>query len=162
VYQPATDGVAALHDRIMDGVVGQMELLALVGLRPGIDETGGIVRHKIPDKPRLTLPCCVVTTYNLAESMLGGTTGNDHVGYPVSLSFLSRDPFDFTKEGRVLRWRQQVSRTFRVQRLPGVREVWACAIEPGPVFQYEPRVVEYQISAMTLRFTTREPRGFGV
>jgi hypothetical protein len=154
VYQRVTDGVAAVHDQICDAVVARITLLALDGIEQ-------VERHKIPSRQRLTLPCCLVTSFNKAETMLGGTNERDDLGYPAYVLFVSRMPEDLADEGRVMLWRQEVSRAFRSQRLPGVAEVLTCEIEPDPVFEWDEKAYEYQFSAMTLRFHTREVRGFG-
>lgn len=155
VYQPITDGRAAVHDRILDAAAARISLLALDGVQE-------VVRHKIPSKIRMTLPCVLLTSFAKAEQYRGGTNQRDDIGYPVYVLFLSRNPEDFSDEGRVMLWRQQVSRAFRNQHLPGVPEhLGECEVEPDPVIEVDERAYEYQFSALTLRHFAREPRGFG-
>lgn len=154
VYQPITSGLAAVHDRILDAAAARIALLALDGIQE-------VVRHKIPSKIRLTLPCVLLTSYLKSEQANEITTGHDDTVYPVYVLFLSRNPEDHTDEARLMLWRQKVSRAFRYQRLPGVLEAYTCRVEYDPVVEVDPGSYEYQFSAMTLQFTCREPRGFG-
>ena len=61
---------------------------------------------------------------------------------------------------RQLLWRQQISRAFRNQRLPGVPEVINSAVEPDDGPHEHGWKHELFNTALRLRFTSREPRGF--
>lgn len=154
VYQPITSGVAAVHDRILDAAAARIALLALDGIQE-------VVRHKIPSKIRMTLPCVLLTSFQRSEDESQVTVGHDDTIYPVYVLFLGRNPEVQEDEPRILLWRQKVARAFRHQRLPGVPEVYTCGIVFDPVIDIDTNLYEYQFSAMTLQFTAREPRGFG-
>jgi hypothetical protein len=65
----------------------------------------------------------------------------------------ARDP------GEILLWRERIERMFIGQYLAGVTEVYDCNVEPAPVLDPSMPAYQYVVSAFTLRFKSREPRG---
>jgi hypothetical protein len=164
VYEPITDGADALHQRILDAVEAVVDSLALEGIDDTIaaDPGGGVIQLKVPFNERLTLPCVLLTAFGLAETMRGQVNSQDDLGYPIQVSFLANDAQRQETQERGLKWREQVSRALRYQRLAGVDEVYTVEPEPDPVFALEgTEQLQYVVSTIAFRVVTREPRGFG-
>jgi hypothetical protein len=159
VYEPITDGLDAVHQRILDAVQAKIELLAL---ETEAGEALRVKQYKSEFLEALTFPCVVLTSQNLAETMPGGTNATDDVGYPVYVGFLTRTLNRQETQPEELLWRERVSRALRFQRLPGVPEVMTCQVEADVVFTAEgSEGLLFQAGALTFRFLTREPRGLG-
>jgi Rps23 Pro-64 3,4-dihydroxylase Tpa1-like proline 4-hydroxylase len=92
-----------------------------------------------------------------------GTNALDDVHYDVIVTIFDRDNQEPTLAenlDRHLLWREQISRSFRNQRLTGVPEVINAAVEPAEALVEEAWKHELMVSALLLRFTSRETRGF--
>lgn len=156
VYQVVTDGDDALHEQILAAVT-ERATLALSGTEFAVQ------RVKVPFPANVSMPACIVTTFEQTETDEGGTSGHDYIGRPVYLALTSNDLHDEDTEPALHMARQLLRRAFHCQRLPGVDQVLRCTVEPAQVLlRGELPKVEYQQSAYALRFVTREPRGLGV
>lgn len=119
---------------------------------------------------KATFPVVMLTTMD-AETINAdaGTNARDDIGYPVGVAMVSllegeyakRPEYDHLETGhdRHLLWRERIRKAFLNQRLPGVREVNRCVVEPRV-----PQIAgllgdNLEGSAMVLRFFTRETRG---
>lgn len=151
VYRPLTDGIAALHDRIIDAVVERIIGLDLSGIQL-------VERQKVLSDANLNLPQVIVTAEDEAETDEGGTNARDDTGFPVLVLFVRNDLHDQTTDPVVLKWREQVRRAFRAQRLSGVAEVMTTRVEFRPVVATDARGVEFLLSGLLLRFVARESR----
>jgi hypothetical protein len=81
----------------------------------------------------------------------------------VLVTILDRDNQEPTLQAnldRHLLWRQQIARAFRNQRLNGVPEVINAEVESAEGLLEESWKRELMTSAVLLRFTSRESRGF--
>lgn len=154
VFQPITSGDESLHEQILQAVEARATL-ALSGTEYAVQ------RMKIPFDGNVSLPGCIVTTFEETESGLGGTTGTDDISRPVILALVSTDAHDDDTESSLHMARQLIRRAFQSQRLPGVSEVMVCEIDPSPVLLLIEGKTEYQQSQYVLRFQCREPRGIG-
>jgi hypothetical protein len=164
VYFVVTDGQESLHTRCLAAVQARICALALLGL-----PNNNVVVRKLPFDRRLGsadglgLPAAVVSPRRSTMPPTTGTTGLDDVDYDVIVTILDRDnqePSLAENLDRHLLWRQQIARAFRNQRLPGVPEVIHAAVEleDGPAEDAWKH--QLMVSALRLRFTSREPRGF--
>ncbi|HEX3725834.1 MAG TPA: hypothetical protein VHV08_06310 [Pirellulales bacterium] len=163
VYFVVSDGLEALHSRCLTAVQARIGSLALPGL-----PSENIVVHKLPLERRLgptstsALPAVIISPRRTAMPPAGGTNNLDDVDYDVLVAILDRDNREPTLAAnldRHLLWRQQIARAFRNQRLSGVAEVINAAVEPAEGLLEEAWKRELMVSALLLRFTSRETRG---
>jgi hypothetical protein len=160
VYQPLTDGAAALHDRILEAVTAKIQALAIVGL-------AGVYLHKFPSVAKSDGPGLVVTYFGEAEEMMGGDRAADEIGFPVLIYQDAPTLVEEETRPRELLWRAQVSEALNGQRLAGVPEVTTCIVEPRSVLEQgsemltrNPQDVANRMrSGMLFRFVARAARG---
>lgn len=162
VYFVVTDGQESIHTRCLAAVQARIRLLALEGVA-----TSQVVIEKVPTGRSLAggtpLPAVVITPQRAAMPPAAGTNGADDVHYDVLVAIYDRDNQDPTLRvnlDRHLLWRQQIARAFRNQRLAGVPEVINSEVEPAEGLLDEAWQRELMASALRLRFTCRETRGF--
>lgn len=161
IYFTVTDGVESIHSRCLAAVQARIRLLALEGVAEErvIIEKVPIARNLAPED----LPTIIVSPKRAAMPADAGTNGLDDVHYDVLVALVDRDnqqPTDVELLDRQLLWRQQISRAFRNQRLVGVPEVINSAVEPDDGPHEHGWKHELLNTALRLRFTSREPRGF--
>ncbi len=161
VYFTVTDGLESIHSRCLAAVQARIRLLALEGVAPQrvIIEKVPVARNLAPEN----LPTIIVAPKRAAMPAEAGTNGLDDVHYDVLVALVDRDnqqPTDVAQLDRQLLWRQQIARAFRNQRLPGVPEVINSAVEPDDGPHEHGWKHELFNTAIRLRFTSREPRGF--
>jgi len=164
VYLRVTDGTPALLQQILEAVQSRIRGLALAG----ISSENVIVRDVPTDRNIQTKPCVVIAPYR-AEQMppSAGTNASDEVGYPIVVAIVDHKTGTRSGESAYepdssarFKWRQDIVRAFRHQRLANVADVYGIRIEPldivdaGAWFQ---RNVHF--SGLILRAFTREPRG---
>lgn len=158
VYQALTDGTQSVHYRCLLGTQAELLALSLSGMPGGNILVKWLPRHweRIDSTPQI----CIVPLGK--EGQPGLLTGLDDIEYPVVIATIDKDNNDYTLN-LALRtlWRQQIFRTFRHQRLPGVPEI----ITTPMVTEYvvDPALFNrnYFYSALLARFRSREVRGFG-
>ena len=162
VYFAVTDGLASIHSRCLEAVQARIRLLALEGI-----DNQRVVIEKVPAGRNLSatigLPAIVLSPERAAMPTAEGTNGADDVHYDVLVAIFDRDNQEPTLQanlGRHMLWRQQIARAFRNQRLSGVPEVINSEVEPAEGLLDEAWKRELMASALRLRFTSREPRGF--
>ncbi len=162
VYFIVTDGLEAIHARCLDSVQARIRMLLLDGLT---DER--IVVEKVPVVRNLgtdiELPAIVLSPQRAVTPADAGTNGADDVHYDVLVTIIDRDNQEPTLVAQLdqhLLWRQQIARAFRNQRLQGVPEVINAAVDPAEGLHEHAWKHELMISALRLRFTSRESRGF--
>ena len=164
VYFVVTDGAESLHARCLAAVQTRIRLLAL----PGLDGANVVVR-KLPvgrclgPEGDVDLPAIVLSPRRAMTPPDAGTNALDDVHYDVIVTIFDRDNQEPTLAenlDRHLLWREQISRSFRNQRLTGVPEVINAAVEPAEALVEEAWKHELMVSALLLRFTSRETRGF--
>lgn len=164
VYFVVTDGVESLHARCLGAVQTRIRLLALPGLA-----AASVVVRKLPlgrcvgPEGDVELPAIVLSPRRAMTPPDAGTNALDDVHYDVIVTIFDRDNQEPTLAenlDRHLLWREQISRSFRNQRLTGVPEVINAAVEPAESLVEEAWKHELMVSALLLRFTSRETRGF--
>lgn len=161
-YFAVTDGQESIHTRCLNAVQARIRLLALDGLA-----SQRVVIEKVPAGRNLTagvgLPAVILSPHRAAMPAAAGTNSLDDVHYDVLVAIFDRDNQEPTLEAnldRHLLWRQQIARAFRNQRLAGVPEVINSEVEPAEGLLEEAWKRELMTSAVLLRFTSREMRGF--
>jgi hypothetical protein len=161
-YFVVTDGVESIHTRCLAAAQARIQLLALDGL-PG----ESVVIEKLPAGRNLAagvgLPAVVLSPHRAAMPATAGTNSLDDVHYDVLVAIFDRDNQEPTLQANLDRhflWRQQIARAFRNQRLAGVPEVINAEVEPAEGLLDEAWKRELMTSAVLLRFTSRETRGF--
>jgi hypothetical protein len=161
-YFVVTDGVESIHTRCLTAAQARIRLLALTGL-----DNASVVIEKLPAGRNLTagvgLPAVILSPHRAAMPATAGTNSQDDVHYDVLVAIFDRDNQEPTLEAnldRHLLWRQQIARAFRNQRLAGVPEVINSEVEPAEGLLDEAWKRELMTSAVLVRFTSRETRGF--
>ena len=140
----------------------RVRLLGLDGLADG-----QVVIEKVSAGRNLAsavgLPAVVISPHRSAMPADAGTNSSDDVRYDVLVAIFDRDnqePTLVENLDRHLLWRQRIARAFRNQRLAGVPEVINAEVEPAEGLLDEAWKRELMASAVLLRFTSRETRGF--
>jgi hypothetical protein len=142
-------------------VQSQIQGLNLSGI-----SADSIIVRKLPwardfTQGRISYPGIVISPYGVETmSLAEGTNLRDDVGYPVIVSILAADNQDQVNNlGTYLLWREKLARYFRNQPLATVNEVYTCRIEPQPIVLPAAFQDLVFVSAMCLRFISREQRG---
>jgi hypothetical protein len=164
-YFVVTDGQESLHTRCLAAAQARIVSLALSGLA-----ASSVVIRKLPVDRHLgasggiALPAVILSPRRAAMPPAAGTNGFDDVHYDVLVTIFDRDNQEPTLAlnlGRHLLWREQIARAFRNQRLGGVPQIIHAEVEPAEGLLEDAWKHELMVSAMLLRFTSREPRGLG-
>lgn len=160
VYQPLTSGTTAVLYRCLTGARSRIQGLALSGVA-----NASVVIREVPNARYLqagdvALPAVVIAPV-LGEQMnpAAGTNVRDDVGYPVGVFLVAASNQNLDPVALNYKWREQIARAFRNQKLPGVTEVWGCAVEPSAITDPGAWEKNHFVSAMVLRFASREVRG---
>jgi hypothetical protein len=161
VYQVFTDGGQAVLYRVLSAVKARVVGLALEGIEPR-----NVQLLQAPWEGALaavppSLPAVQIAPAEGATPLDQGTNQQDDVEYAIQVVLLDADPRRHPQERlpRLARWRQQVARAFRNQRLAGVPEVYRCTVDPHTLLDRSTWLREgLLVSVLTLRFLTRETR----
>ena len=92
-----------------------------------------------------------------------GLNALDDVVYPVLALLVLPDNQEPTLAANLptnLGWRQKLNRAFRQQRLAGAATIIDTTVQPRAIADPQGWVANYYVSALSFRFTSREPRGF--
>jgi hypothetical protein len=150
---PAT----SIHEKILDAALARIVALNLTGIGSRVY----VYEMALDGESVVELPCVMLSLEGQAEQVLGGTNGQDDIGYPVVCLILDvqgmRDDAALRDKRRL--WRQQIRRAFISQRLAGVTEVMVCNVTPQLIVDPQVPKYEFIVSAMLLTFVAREPRG---
>lgn len=164
VYALASDSADALASRCVDAIAAR-----LAGLVMTIDADGGggvtlpnatIYKQTLPEDSKLTYPCILLSHEGLTERPEGTTTGKDDIAHGCICRVLERNEATYQYRRKTwLRWRQQVFRSLRNQRLAGITEVLTVRVEPRVVI--DPHLPAYQVAELgfTVWSVCRETRG---
>lgn len=164
VYFVVSDGLESLHARCLTAVQARIRSLTLSGL-----PSDNVVVRKLPVDRNLAasgaigLPAIVLSPRRAEMPPTTGTNSRDDVHYDVLVAIFDRDNQEPTLQlnlDRHLLWREQIARAFRNQRLTGVAEVINAQVEPAEGLLDDAWKHELMASALLLRFTSRETRGF--
>ena len=164
VYFVVTDGLESLHSRCLTAAQARIQSLSLSGL-----DSDNVVIRKVPVDRNLAgsggvgLPAIVLSPRRAEMPPDAGTNGLDDVRYDVLVAIFDRDNQEPTLElnlDRHLLWREQIARAFRNQRLIGVSQIINAEVEPAEGLLEDAWKHELMVSALLVRFTSREPRGF--
>lgn len=160
VYQPLTDGASAVLYRCLTAARSRIQGLSLSGIAnvSVVIRTAPLDRHF--HSGDVALPGVVLAPV-LSEQMsaAAGTNLRDDVGYPIGVFILAADNQTLTPVAAQYKWREQIARAFRNQKLPGVSEVWSCVVEPAAITEPGAWNRNLYVSALILRFFAREVRG---
>lgn len=162
-YFVVSDGLESLHARCVAAAQARIRSLALAGV-----PNENVVMQKLPavrNQLRSVdgLPAVIVSPHRADMPQTLGTNAQDDVHYDVLVAIVDRDNQEPTLAqhlDRHLLWRQQIARAFRNQRLPGVSEIIDTTVESAEGLLEDAWKRELAASAVLLRFTSRETRGF--
>lgn len=163
-YAYATEATDALASRCMDALAARISGLTMAGA----SDTAGtasypnarVYKQVLPQEGLVQYPCVLLTLEGESESQEGTTTNKDDIGYPIQVAVVDRaDSLQPTRRKLWLKWRQQVFRAIRNQRLAGVTESLIVKVTPRLVF--DPRLPSYQVVILGFlaRCLCRETRG---
>jgi len=149
--------VIAVFDQCLDAVVTVLKSLDLDGI-----PQANISRRETTTSDIGSYPSIQVVP-GAPETMdpNAGTNQRDDVVYSILVALYDAPNQDQNAgRSRRLRWREQIARAFRNQRLTGVDEVYRCIVTPQQVFD-QGRFIGSNIymAGLMLRFTSREARG---
>ncbi len=159
-----TDGLKAVHERIIAGIVAGLPTLIAAGKIPGIGSAQRIVDMTELDFTKMDFPALAVCTQLSAsapaEQQLGGSNLRDDIGFATYVVFLD-NPGGKYVEARpsFLLARQNIFRWFRQQHLAGVADVYNCKPEPGPVLEIKRDSLAWVGTTLLLRHLVRDIRG---
>ncbi len=161
LYAYVTEDTDALASRCMDAVAARLAGLTMT-TEIGVSlPTARIYKRIVPDpEGTVEFPCILLTHDGNRESQEGTTTGKDDIGYPINVLVCDRHGADLVSKRKTwLKWRQQVFRALRNQRLAGVVESLIVKMEPLQTF--DPKLPSYQhlILGFVARCVCRETRG---
>jgi hypothetical protein len=164
---PPMPTTGSVSTRIRAAALIRLQAITL----PDVDPSN-IVSLKLPldrvfkakDAP-VTLPCILLTPQRQQMPPEKGTTSQDDVFYPMLATLCSVDNQEATLQANLDRqelWIERIARAFRSQRLSDVPEVVIVTVEPFDTIDQRAWGQNLLVSAILLRFHTREPRGLNV
>lgn len=161
LYAYATDAADSVSSRCVDAIEARLAGLVMT-TDSGVSVPNATIYKQVILGPEggISYPCILLTHEGGRETQERTTTGKDDIGYPINVFVVDRHGTDFkTKRKTWLKWRQQVFRALRNQRLAGVTECQIVKMEPDAVF--DPKLPSYQqvILGFTARCVCRETRG---
>lgn len=162
VYFNITDGDTSVHYRCMTAAQSRIQGLLL----DGISNSDIIVRKMGTDRnigvEFITRYPAIILSSNGIEDQPpnAGTNIRDDVGYPVICSVIAKDQVELEKNHeKYLKWREQINRAFRGQRLPGVSEIYIGRVQPAQIADIPSWLAGKFHTSLILRFYSREVRG---
>ena len=162
-YLASISGDAVL-DRCMSAMQGKVRGLSLLGgsvSPPGALSPGQVYVKAAIDlnKLKVQLPAVFVTPGG-TESVEGMVSGMDDIGYPIAVTIVDRWSSSYTPPAATYyKWREQIFRALRFQRLPGVNEVYTVKPEPRAIVEWKTLEFNTFYSGLLFRAISREGRG---
>ena len=143
----------AIFKQCLDATTTQIKSLSLSGV-----SNDNIVVKKLPWDRNVSKPGIFI--HPVRETLRQATNASDDVGYGIQVVMVQAANQDLTSNfNRILMWRQQISRHFRYQRLPGVSEVHQCIVIPQDVISPGAFANQFDVSVLLIRCMCDEPRG---
>lgn len=160
-YFVSTGGTTSVHYRCLEAVQARILLCDLQDLADA-----SVIIRQLPsdrgfDDGEYTLPGIVISQIGVEnQSPSEGTNIRDDVQYPVTITILAAGNQDLvTNQQKYLKWREQINRALRNQRLTGVDEVYRVTVTPGPITSPNAAWNNYYHSQLIIRCVSREIRG---
>lgn len=160
-YFVSTGSTTSVHYRCLDAVRARILLCNLEDLADA-----SVVIRQLPsdrgfDDGTYDLPGIVISQIGVEnQSPSEGTNIRDDVQYPVTITILAGGNQDLvTNQEKYLKWREQINRALRNQRLTGVDEVYKVTVTPGPITSPNAAWNNYYHSQLIIRCVSREVRG---
>lgn len=160
-YFVSTGGTTSVHYRCLEAVKARILLCDLQDLADA-----SVIIRQLPsdrgfDDGEYTLPGIVISQIGVEnQSPSEGTNIRDDVQYPVTITILAAGNQDLvTNQEKYLKWREQINRALRNQRLTGVDEVYRVTVTPGPITSPNAAWNNYYHSQLIIRCVSREIRG---
>ncbi len=158
----------SVQQQVEMAILAKIQTLTLTGLAtpPGNLPSSRIMRFDTPMTDDLiplvgTLPAIIVAPAGeAAETVKPVVNARDDIGWPVNVIILAN--FAPRQQGyadSIKRWREQIFRAVRFQRLPTVAEVYTVIPEPKAILTWKPPLYDYVFSALTFRAMGRDYRG---
>ena len=153
--------MAAVSSQLLTQIHASIVAIGLTGI---LDASIRI--RKIPvEEPAWSFPYVMV--YPISSETMNpdaGTNQSDDIGYPIGVTMVAADNMDpsDTNLAKYLKWREDIARTFRNQRISGVAESIRSWIEPGLIREPPAWLHNRWNSRLVVRAICREPRTLGV
>lgn len=162
----ASRAVLSMQTQVELAIQAKIQGLTLAPIAPPLPSipASRVIRFDTPmtdlKLPLVQLPCVIVTPAMIPESVEPIVNARDDIGWPVQVLILAL--FGGQQQGMgdsIFRWREQIFRAVRYQRLETVPEVYTVRPEPQAVLNWQPPKYEYAFSAITFRAVGRDYRG---
>lgn len=156
VYTPVSDNAKSVHERCMDAIEARIQALTMAD---SINDR--IYKRLLPTETVVQAPCIFLTLEGEQEQ--DGEpqlNARDTVILPVRVQIADRNHQDYdSPRGKYLRWREQLLRALRSQRL-NVAECINCVVLNHDLI-VDPKLPQYQwfVSGFTLGCVVRQSRG---
>lgn len=164
-YFAANLAAQAVQTRIRQAVVARFQglnLKSVVATDGAKIPANRIYSKMMPGQTTVEYPCVMVTEEGEAETEITGTNARDDLGHPIHVMIYDNvDPNDDTRLPNYERWREQLQRSLRSQRLFQVPEHYQTILRNK--IMIDPRTFSewyrnFQ-TGFTAVFKTREVRG---
>ncbi len=169
VYQNIASAADPVHWQCLEGVQAVVQSMSLAG----VANTSIVVRKLAADRILgalkagtlgVPLPAVILLPDTEQQDAAQGNNSLDDIVYPVLAMLIMVDNQEPTLAANlptVLQWRERLNRAFRQQRLAGVSTIIDATVEPHTIVDPQGWAAGYFVSALCIKFTSREPRGFG-
>lgn len=161
LYAYATDHADAMAVRCADALAARVAGLTMTTTVGVSVPNTNIYKVLLPEpEGKFTFPCVIISHESNREGMPGTTNNKDDIEYPINVCLCDKHGADFdTKKGVWLKWRQQVFKAIRNQRLAGITE--SLTVRMDPMLVIDPKLPAYQHvwSGFVARCLVRETRG---
>lgn len=169
----ASLAVNAVQSQVELAIQAKIQALNLAGLStpPGLLPASQVYRFGtlLPTMfgSAIQCPAIVVTPTPIGETMPHSLSGQDDIGYPVTVTIVDRtQPQNAAPISTYELWRQQIFRAIRNQRLNTASSVMTVqghmhTAKYGSVMTWLPKDYEYMVSILSFVAISREPRGLG-
>ncbi len=167
VYQNIASSTDPVHLQCLQGVQAVVQSLSLAGVAGSSVVIKKLAADRILGSLKagtlgIPLPAVVLVAEPEQQEVSQGNNALDDVIYPVLAILVlidNQEPTLAANLPTVFEWRQKLNRSFRQQRLAGAATIIDTAVQPKAIADPQSWAAGYYVSALSFRFTSREPRG---
>jgi hypothetical protein len=169
VYQNVASQTDPVHLQCLSAVQAVVQSLSLAGVAASSVVIKKLAADRILGSLKagtlgVPLPAVVLVAETERQDAALGNNALDDIVYPVRAILVLVDNQEPTLAAglpTVLEWRQKLNRAFRQQRLAGAATIIDTVVEPDAIADPQGWAAGFYVSAISFRFTSREPRGKG-
>ena len=153
-YFAATDATQSVATRLMAAIVAEIQSLTMI-LSPNTH----VYSMMVPNLKVANLPCIFVSLDGQREEIRDGVLGRDDVLYPFKIQIVDRNSEDYIAPMATYQlWRQQIRRTFQMQRFLTVPESQSNEVEMLNIVDFNAGGYQFAVLGMRILCTCRETR----